>query len=302
MFWITFRLHQAVRLLHAAGLGLLVLLLVITAGLWLKVLTLFFEAPDWGIAAMVHAAVAWLHGQRRDMTFLRQSIRPIWQFALTDYVLLLSPLCLLLLFSERYMALPGVLTAILWAFAPMRNPDQTQRAKPLFSLNLLPVQAYEWFFVVRTQWPLLILGLLFFGATVFHFGFFIAGCFVGLICLPPGFTHLAPASMQATTRHSLLRRWRLLAKPMHLFLLPGYLILCFFQTAYWPLGLYAAFAFESFLLLCYTGSVLAWQPERRRIYSDSLHSILLLLSLIPGGILVVAGLAAWRLIQVYKRY
>ena len=302
LFWITFRLRQTLRLLHAAGLGLLLVLLVATVGLWLKVLTLFFEAPDWGIAAMTHAGVAWLHNQRCDVAFLRQSLRPVWQFALADYVLLLTPLCLLLAFAERYMAIPYVATAILWAMVPMRQHGAALRAKPLFPLNWIPIRAYEWYFVVRAQWPLLILGLLFFGATVYHFGFFIAGCFIGLICLSPGFEHLAPASMQAKTGREFIRRWRLLARVMHGYLLPGYLILLVCQTAYWPLGLYAAFAFESFLLLCLAGNVLAWQPERRRTYGDSLNAIMLLLLVLPGGVLVVAGLAIWRLIKIYNQY
>jgi hypothetical protein len=302
MFWITFRLRQVMRLLHAAGLGLLLVLLVVTVGLWLKVLTLFFEAPDWGIAAMVHAALAWIHYQRRDEAFLRQSLRPVWQFALADYVLLLVPLCLLLAFAERYLAIPGVMTATLWALIPLRKPGAALRAQPLFSLAWIPFRAYEWYFVVRAQWPLLILGLLFFGATIFHFGFFIAGCFIGLMSLPLGFEHLAPANMQAQTYREWWQRWRLLAKVMHGYLLPGYLTLLLFQGAYWPLGLYAAFAFESFLLLCFTGSALAWQPERRRIYGDSLNAVMLILLLIPGGVLVVAGLAIWRLIKIYNRY
>ncbi len=294
MFWVTFRLRQAARLLHAAGPGLLLLMVVITAGLWLKLLSLLFAIPDWGIALLAHAAISWLHYRRPDVAFLRQSLRPIWQYALADYVLLLAPLCLLLWLGERYVAVPAVATAMLWAFAPLRNREALKQSKPLLPLHWLPVRAYEWFFVVRTQWPLLIIGLLLFGATALHFGFFIAGCFVGLICLPLGFGQLAPGNMQATTSQQLWRRWRLLAKVMHAYLLPGYLALLFFQTAYWPLGLYAAFAFESFLLLCLAGNVLAWQPERRRIYGDSFNTIMLLLILIPGGVLVVAGLALWR--------
>lgn len=298
LFWLQFRLKQVFRAVRAAGWGLLLALLLCSVGLWLPALVAVLDAPDWVFVPLLHLALAWLHTQRRDAAFLQQSKWPAWQTLLCDYALIVFPICLVLALIGRFWAILGVSLAVLWAFAPMPKPWKAEKVALHLPLRWVPIRAYEWLYIIRTQWFFLLLGLVLQLASVFHYGFFIAGSFVVLFLVATGFEHLGPADLQPRGLSDFVQRWRLQAMVLHGFLAIGYAALLIFHLEYWFLALYVAIAAEAFLLQAFAGKVLAWQPERRRVYGETIMSIMLILCLIPGGALIVLAWALFRLWRV----
>ena len=147
---------------------------------------------------------------------------------------------------------------------------------------------------------LVLAGLLQLGAW-FHFGFFLAGSALVLLTLPAGFDHVGPRIMLPQSRQEFVHRWRVLAKVLHCFLLPGYVLLVFFQTEWWWLALYVFAAAEIYLLLCFAYKINAWQPGRVRVYNATVLAISWMFLLLPGLVFIPLGQSLWFLRKINQR-
>jgi hypothetical protein len=301
LFWLRFRLAQVYRLLQDTGWGILLLLIVVTAGLWLRALQGLSVLADWQIGAAAHAGIGFLHLRRADGRFLRQSQRHLPDLLLIDYGLILLPFALFLGLFFRFWAVIGLLTALAWAFAPLRAELRTSDQKVLPLPVISPV-AFEWYHIIRSQGLLLLLGILLQLGTGRHFGFFAGGAALVLLTLPAGFDYVGPHTMLPQSSPEFVRRWRALAKVLHLTLLPGYLLMLAFQIKYWWLALYVFGAAEIYLLLCFVFKLHSWQPDRARAYNATVLGLSWMFLLLPGLIVVPLGQGLWFFRKIRQRF
>lgn len=301
MFWLRFRLTQVYRLLQATGWGILLLLLAVTAGLWLQALQGLTTLADWQIGAAAHAGIGLLHLRRSDGRFLRQSQRHLPSLLLVDYGLILLPFALFLVSFFRFWAVASLITVLMWAFVPLRNHSGTSRSKVL-PLSFISPLAFEWYNIARSQGLLLLLGILLSLGAGWHFGFFLGGAALTLLALPAGFDPVGPYIMLPQSRSEFVRRWRALARVLHLALLPGYLLMLVFQIKYWWLVLYVFGAAEIYLLLCFVYKLQSWQPDRVRAYNATVLSLSWMFLLLPGLVVVPLGQSLWFFRKIYQRF
>lgn len=300
LFWLRFRCIQAYRLLQATGWGILLLLLVVTAGLWLQVLQGLTQLAAWQVGLAAHAGIGLLHLRRTDGNFLRQSQWPLTHLLLVDYGFILLPIGLFLCLSMHFWAVIELFSALIWAFLPLRA-GIAQTSRTALSLPFISPLAYEWYSIIRSQGAVLLLGGLLQLGTWYHFGFFLAGGAVVLLALPAGFDHVGPHILLPQNRQEFVRRWRALAKVLHCFLLPGYLLMVLFQPEWWWLVAYVFAAAEIYLLLCFAYKLNAWQPGRVRVYNATVLAISWMFLLLPGLIVIPLGQSLWFLRKINQR-
>jgi len=134
------------------------------------------------------------------------------------------------------------------------------------------------------------------------FRLFLAGAAVVLLALPAGFDPVGPGIMLPQSREAFVRRWRALARVLHILLLPGYLLLLTFQMEQWWLALYVFAAAEIYLLLCFVYKLQAWQPGRVRAYNATVLSLSWMFLLLPGLAVVPLGQSLWFLQKIRQRF
>lgn len=301
LFWFRFRCAQIYRLLSATGWGILLVLVVVTAGVWLQGLYLLTQLQAWQIGLTAQVGIGLLHLRRTDGCFLQQGQRFLPGLLLVDYGLLLLPFGVFLALSFHFWATLALTTAIIWAFVPLRRPFERSRKKVL-PLPFIPPTAFEWFTILRMQALMVLAGLLLQVGVCWHFGFFLAGSALLLLALPAGFDPVGPRILLPLDRRAFIQRWRALARILQLLLLPGYLLLCLFQKEWWWLTLYVFAAAEIYLLLCFVYQINAWQPDRVRVYNATVLSFSWMFLLLPGLILIPLGQALWFLYKVDQRF
>ena len=292
-FLIQVRCQQLFRLLRAAGWGMLLLLLVVTAGVWAPgLLRLGSTPPLWlGGAGLVLAGS--VHLSRPDVAFIHQMPFPPWQTCLLDTALLLFPGVVLLLATGNWPAALAFLAGLAVVVLPVGALSGRGRKKARFALPFLPADLFELRSAVRGLpggW--LLAGLLQWGAG-WHIAFFVGSVVLGLVLLGTVFEALEPKELLPRSRKAMLLKWRRNALALHLFFVPGYALAAVWQTDFYWLILYAALALESLLALLFFYKYAVWYPGREQLGSAVFTAIGLLLVVLPGGILVAIPMAVW---------
>jgi hypothetical protein len=295
--WIGFRIKQAQRMIRTAGLGLLLVALVVAGGLVASLIKWLFEAPPLWMGIVSLALVGYLHFNRDDGRFLRQLRYPIGRICLAEYAVCSVILALFPLSQGQIWTAVAAFAGTIWAFFPVRIHRGGQ-SEARIRLAWLPPNALEWRYNLRTQWAgWLLLALPMLVATYWHWACFMVFLFLVFMLLPAGYDHLESAAQFPATRSLAIRRWRAQTPLIYTFMVPAGIWLWLNHPDWWWLGIYGIVAAEILLLLCTTYKWYAWAPDRRRIVNGNIISIGLLGLMIPGGIIGTAGLAVYYFIR-----
>lgn len=293
MFFLKVRLRQAFRLLRMAGWGILLILVLVTAGIWAPALShlggmspVFACGLGWLLVGIVHLG-------RSDAPFIRQMELPAGQVFLLDTGLMLLPGSMLFLGLGNWPAALAFLSGIVVLALPAGCLAGRWQKKARFSLPFIPCDLFELRAAVR-RYPLgwALAGLLQLGAT-HHIAFFLGAVAAGLLLLGTVFEFLEPKELLPDSRRALLSKWRRNALALHLFYLPAYGLAALGQSGHGWLILYAAAALETLLALLFFYKYSIWRPGSERISGGVFTAIGLLLVFLPGGILAAIPMAVW---------
>lgn len=289
-------------MLDATGWGILLVLLLVTAGLWIPALARLVEVGP-GLSGFLGFLLGGLvQSGRPDRSFLNKTAFPAWKVGLTDLFLALLPGALLLFIMGNWPAAlcfwgAGLVAAII----PAGQLSGISRRKARFSIPLIPPDLFEWHTAIR-RYPLgwLLVALLQLGAG-FHIAFFLSAVAIGLMLLGAVFEFAEPKELLPGDRRALLRKWRRYALALHLFFLPAYGLGAIGQWEHIWLVLYAVLALETMLALVFFYKYSVWQPGLERLSGSVFTAIGLVLVLLPGGILAALPMAVWTAVKAVRR-
>ncbi|MCC6459179.1 MAG: hypothetical protein IT260_01835 [Saprospiraceae bacterium] len=292
-FLILVRCQQLLRLLRAAGWGLLLVLLVVTAGVWAPGLLRLSSVPPFWLSGLGLLLAGSVHLGRSDGSFIHQMPFPPWQTCLIDTALLLLPGSLLLVAIGNWPAALAFFAGLAVVVLPLGGLSGRWRKKARFKVLFLPPDLFELRSAVRglpVGW--LLAFLLQLGAG-WHIAAFVGAVVLVLVLLGTVFEALEPKELLPRNRRALLRKWRRNALALHLFFSPAYVLALLWQTEFYWLILYAAVAIECLLALLFFYKYALWYPGREQLGSSVFTAIGLLLVVLPGGILVALPMAVW---------
>lgn len=299
-FLCKLRLSQFYRALRETGWGILLAMLVVTAGLWAPALLRLADLSP-GLAGAAGFVIAgWLHLGRKDSGFLQQTALPAWKVCLLDTGLLLLPGTVFFLFSANYAAAAwssGIAVVLLpnGALANMRY------ISPKFTVAGVPFQLFELHTSFRgfpAGW--LLAGLLQLG-TWHHIAFLLASVILGMLLVSTMFQYLEPVALLPGSTGAMWAKWRQYALLILVLFTPGILPAIVWQPDYFWLILYAVIALETYLMLAFFYKYAVWRPGLQGISGNSYSLIGLLLVLMPGGLLIAWPMTAWVAFRANKQ-
>jgi len=296
-FLCKLRLKQLYRALRETGWGILLVLVVVTAGLWIPALARVADLSPTIAGAAGLVLAAWLHLGRRDGIFLQQTALPAWKICLLDTALILLPGIIFFLLSANYRAAAAWGCGIAVVLFPNSALANVQYLAPKFTLPGVPLSLFEWHASLRSfpaGWPAVV--LLQFGAG-YHIAFLLVAVILGMMLISTMFQHLEPIALLPRNSRVMWAKWRQYALLVPMFFLPGVLQALIWQTDYVWLILYAAVALETYLLLAFFYKYAVWRPGLQGISGNSYSLIGLLLVLMPGGLLIALPMAAWAVFR-----
>jgi hypothetical protein len=296
-YWIRFRCLQLVRMVRTAGIGILLAMLVVTVPFWTKGLVALGGISVGTLAVLSVGGCTVLHLFRSDADFLAKGGLSIRQNALADYLLVCGALSIVPLVCFNWVAVPAAFAGLVAVVLPLGALVSHHTSRARFALAWLPPKAIEWRYLLRTQWPILLLAAALIFFSYIHVGFYAVPMTLVAGMLPAAFEHLEPDVLRPVDHRAMLSRWRTNARWMYLWLVPTAAYFLFFHFAWWPMVLYAVLAYESLLGLLTAYKYHAWQPGRRRLYGGGIPTIAAMASIIPGGLVVLLPLAGYFLLK-----
>lgn len=292
-FLFMVRLLQAFRLLRGAGWGILVILVLVTAGIWAPVLMSLVDLTPQLAGGLGIFIAATLHLGRSDAQFIRQMRWPVWQICLLDTCLFLLPGAILFLVLGNWSAAAAFCTGLGVIALPAGGFAGQWTKKAGFPVPLIPVTLFEWRASIRRYLPFWVLaGLLQLGAF-HHIAFFLVAIATGMLLLGAVFEFLEPKELVPPNRKALLSRWRQNALALHLFYAPGYVLALAGHPGQFWLILYAGAALETLLALSFFYKYSVWSPGLERVSGGVFTAIGMLLALVPGGLLIAIPMSIW---------
>lgn len=300
LFFLQLRFRQIHRLLRHAGWGILLFLLLVTAGVWLPQLERLAQAPAYALSGAGIFLAGYVHLGRKDVAFLYQTSLPAGTICLLDLVLVLTPGVLFFLAVGN----PSGALAFGSGLATLALPPGLLAGmgghRTVARRTGVPLDLFEWRSAARRHfWGWLVAAALQAGVW-FHLGFFLAAVALTLVLVSAVFDYAEPAVLLPAGRAALLRKWRRYALCWHLFLLPAYGQGLLAQSVSPWLVLYAAGALEVLLAWSYFYKYARWRPGR--VGGGGIAPALgLLLVLLPGGILAVFPMACWAMTGALRR-
>jgi hypothetical protein len=282
---LTLRLRQAARLLHSAGPGYLLLLLLVTAGLWLSVLGSLNELTPAVALVLGALLVGLVHLRRGDIAFLLKLEVPIRALLLCEYLLLLLPITILILLFGRSEAAgtfwaSGTLSLIL----PLHT-STGRRYGWMPALHWLPLRLFELRIALRRNW--LGFGLAWgLGLASFqHFAFYIASAAITGLLLMPAFEAFEAKDLIHYSQNFLWKKFGQNLQAVLIAMIPATTLLLLFQPAYWFLAAGALVYFTFLLFFAIIYKYACYRPGLKSVPPGNFTAIYLILLLIPGGIL-----------------
>ena len=201
-YFILIRLKQAYRLLQEAGWGLLLVLIVVTAALWIAALDELARATPYTVLALSLLTGFGIQLSRTDRSFLEKLTTPTWKVYLGDLCLVLAPLALFLVLVGNLSAAPAMLTGLVAALFPPGILAGVWTRKSTIRIPFLPPGLFELQAAVRRYpWAWAAAFLLQFGVW-HHFAFFLGAKFIGLILLGSTFEYLEPKDLLPADRRA----------------------------------------------------------------------------------------------------
>ncbi|MFN0016252.1 MAG: hypothetical protein ACKVU2_17060 [Saprospiraceae bacterium] len=279
-------------MLRETGWGILLVLLVVTAGLWIPALArLAVLSP--ALAASAGLVLAgWLHLGRQDGTFLEQTALPAWKTCLMDTAFILLPGALFFLLSANYGAAAAWSCGIAVVLLPNGTLANMRYLAPKITLPGVPLHLFELHTSFRgfpAGW-LLAFSLQF--GVWYHIAFLLAAIILGLLLLSTVFQYVEPIALLPRSTRALFAKWRQYALWTPVFFLPGILSAVAWQPDFGWLVLYAVVALETYLMLVFFYKYAIWRPGLQGVAGNSHAMIGLLLVLMPGGLLIALPMAA----------
>ena len=294
------RLKQLCRAIADAGVGIVLLALVVTFGMLMQVVVALQEM-NWQAVGLLTLVLVWsLHISRKDLVFLRSVCKNkgVFKSVLTsEYIMLLSPLVLLYGWHGKWLQILALLAAsIITALAadlfPVIHMQPSKR-----SLSFIPQKNFEIKSRVEKN-PLffaVIYGLSFF--SVFHISFFIISIVVLSTFLADIFKYFEPTAMVHWKKEFVLKKITRNIVFLTLAYLPPFLICLFFQWEFKWMAIYAMVILISVATLAICFKYARYSPLYQEMDSSNTLSFLLLLSFLPGFILITIGYA---FVQYFK--
>lgn len=300
-FLCKLRLRQLYRALRETGWGILLVLLLVTAGLWIPMLARLADLSP-GIAGVVGLALAgWLHLGRKDSAFLHQINLPPWKVCLLDTALLLLPGIVFFTLSANFGASVAWACGMAVVLLPNSALADLYYRAPKFTLPGLPLVLFEGHAALRFSPAGWLLALLLQLGTWYHIAFFFAAVVLGMLLLSLLFQYVEPVALLPRNVRALWAKWRQYALLTLLFFLPGLLQVLVVQIGFvWPV-LYALVALETYLMLVFFYKYAVWRPGLQSISGNSHSTIGLLLALMPGGLLIALPMAARAAFRAKKQ-
>lgn len=293
IYWLRFRGLQLFRLLRAAGWGILAVLAIITMPMWLNGVHTLSATGLWTSAAISGVIIGILHLFRSDTTFLQQGHLPYWQYCVADYLGICGILSVIPLLAMNYLNALAAFAGLVWVFLPAGLLYRRQVNRTTGMFNWIPVDAYEWKTMLRSQWLVFIFAVPLLVVCFFHPAFYIASMVLVAMVFGSGFEHLEPYSMRPISRKAALRHWRKNALLMYFWLIPSGVYLLIWHPYWWPLVLYVIATYEAWLAVLMFHKYNAWAPGRRRIYGGAIMTVGSMALLFPGGLIALIGMAIW---------
>jgi hypothetical protein len=291
-FLFSLRIKQAFRLFRETGWGILLVLVVVTAGVWVPALArLAALSPGLAFGAGIVLA-GWLHLGRSDGTLIKQTALPAWKICLLDTALALLPVGLFLLLATNYTAAAAWFGGLAVVLLPNSTLAKVQYRRLRFDVPGLPVSLFELRTAVRSFPVGWVLALLLQMGVWYHIAFLLAAVAWGLMLVSITFQFLEPVALLPRDKHALWVKWRQYALILFAFFLPGFLQALIWQSDYLWLILYAAAAFQTYLMLTFFYKYAVWRPGLQGLSGNTYSLIGLLLVLMPGGLLIALPMAA----------
>lgn len=300
-YFIFIRIKQAYRLLQETGWAILLVLVVVTAALWVPALDKLSQAtPSQALFLSLIIGLA-LQLSRKDRTFLQQLALPAPLVCLADLCLLLGMPAAFLLATGNYLAALAMAGGLGAALLPPGLAAGIRTGRANLSLAVIPLFLFELRATGRQQAGGWLLTALLQAGIWLHIGFFLGTLLLGLVLLSSSFEYLEPKELLPVHHRELIRKWRRTAAIFHLFFSPAYLQVLIWQPGYFWLLVYAIAALETQLALVFFYKYALWQPGVQRLSATLYTAIGLILILLPGGILIAVPLAAWTTRRGLKR-
>ena len=292
-FLCKLRWKQIYRALRETGWGILLVLLVVTAGLWAPALLRLADLSP-GLAAAAGFGIAgWLHLGRKDSGFLQQTALPAWKVCLLDTGLLLLPGTVFFLFSANYAAAAAWSSGIAVVFLPNSALAHVRYLAPKFTVAGVPFQLFELHTSFRGFPAGWLLARLLQLVVWYHIAFFLAAVILGMLLVSMTFQYVEPVALLPRSTSAMWVKWRQYALLFLVFFAPGILLASCWQTDYIWLILYAVIALETYFMLTFFYKYAVWRPGLQGISGNTYSLIGLLLVLMPGGLLIAWPMAAW---------
>jgi len=293
---LSLRIKQIARAIHAAGIGLVILMLIISVGVLLQLLNNLLLLPAYYAIFLVSLIITTLHINRKDLTFLKSitSSKPQFSFLLfTEYSLLIIPVIIFQFLQYQFWIGSALLLppALLAFFSDIIKPSKAIFVKK--SISFFPLQAFELkFFIEKRKLSIFICYIIAY-LSFLHIAFFLISIFCCAVLLLEAFKMIEPREMIHWHKKFLARKLMLNIKLLGILFIPPVIIALSFNWDLKWVIIYALFYLLTIAFLSINYKYAHFSPLYNSIESASVLIILLLLGILPGGILIGAGFGVY---------
>lgn len=298
------RIKQIARAIHAAGIGLVILMLIISTGVVLQLLSNLLALPAYYSIGLASLIIILLHINRKDLLFLKSitSTKKIFSFILfTEYTLLITPIIIFKIFQYQFwigaaLFLPPALVAL---FSDFFKSPKTAFVKK--NLSIFPLQAFELkTFIEKRKLSVFICYTISY-LSFLHIAFFLISIFCCTALLLDAFKIIEPREMIAWHKNFLLSKLILNIKLFSILFTPPVLIALGMNWELKWIILYAFFYLFIMAFLAINYKYAHFSPLYNSIESANILIILLLLGMLPGGILISVGFGVYCYIVAKRK-
>ena len=294
------RLKQVQRAIVQAGLGVILLAILVTFGMAMQIIVALREM-DWPTVGLISLVIAWaIQASRKDLLFLRSICKNRWSFRsilAAEYLLLLFPLILLFSWDGRWLQMLAVtiapfITALTVDLIPISSQRQTKK-----SLLFIPSKNFEIKSRVEKN-PFLfsfIYSLSYF--SFFHIAFFPVSIIIISTFLVDIFKYFEPSTMVHWHKSFVFEKTIRNVGLLFLAYLPPFLLTMFFQWEFKWVAVYAIVILITVTVLAICFKYANYTPLYPDMKNSNTIGFLLLLSFLPGFILITMG---YSFVQYFK--
>ena len=289
---LSLRLKQGLRAIVQAGVILVMFALLVTFGLAMKALVALQEMDWQAVGLLSFMGTLSLHMSRKDLSFLQSICNDAQTFKsvlASEYILLLSPLILLYVQGGQWrhilaMFIGTLLTVLITPLIPL--PEKRTTKKPLF---FLAHKNFEIKSRVEKN-PLLFALIYSMGFLSFlHIAFFPISILIISTFLADTFKHLEPVPMVHWQKSFVLQKIKSNIRFLLLVFLPPFSGCLLFQWTFKWVAVYTMAILITVAILAICFKYANYSPLYPALGSSNTLSLLLLLSFLPGFILITIG-------------